>query len=416
MCGILVFKETSSGDNSRIRLRGQDHTNHIKRHNLNFVHNLLWVTGERTPQPFVDEDADIVCLYNGEIYNQDYVRSDGEVLIPLYKKHGPNFARLLDGEFAIALYDFKRDVAVFSTDPFGTKPIYINGVECGSYRSGVGGERQPANRVRIVCLTTGETLAYEQLHRWDFSNQWVDNYDRWIAAFEKAVAKRATTGCFIGLSSGYDSGGIACALARAQVGFKAYSYLGQEDKAVLTARAAIACNHQWFEPQKSVKDLFHFLYAPGDNEKYTIRYDGVETSMRLLDDGGIYGVGTYSMMAHGERRKVALSGQGADEILSDYALFPQQSELKGVFPDFLSPWWNFDRGCQESYLLKEEYAGGAFNIETRYPFLDRQLVQEFLNLTPRAKNHEYKAPLAEYLRRHAYPFVPKKKIGFSVTI
>src|SRR3954462_2364241 len=126
MCGFLVY--AAAGDNSRIRLRGPDCTNVVKRGGLTFVHNLLNVTGAFTPQPFID--GDVVCVYNGEIYNQPYQKTDGEVIIPLYRKYGVNFARHLDGEFAIALYDFKESVAVFATDPFKTKPLFINGVEC----------------------------------------------------------------------------------------------------------------------------------------------------------------------------------------------------------------------------------------------------------------------------------------------
>ena len=32
-------------------------------------------TVDLTPQPFID--GDIVCLYNGQISNQNYTRSDG---------------------------------------------------------------------------------------------------------------------------------------------------------------------------------------------------------------------------------------------------------------------------------------------------------------------------------------------------
>src|SRR5262245_17855716 len=102
MCGFLVH--TADGDNSRIRLRGPDCTNTVSRSGFTFVHNLLSVTGEFTPQPF--EDGGIVCLYNGQIYNHRFSRTDGEVLIPLYKQYGADFGKHLDGEFAIALYDF----------------------------------------------------------------------------------------------------------------------------------------------------------------------------------------------------------------------------------------------------------------------------------------------------------------------
>jgi len=407
----MVFRE--KGDNSRIRLRGQDHTNHITIGGLTFVHNLLHVTGRFTPQPFVDLRNQIVCLFNGELYNQPFLRSDGECLIPLYLEHGPTFASRLDGEFAIALYDFRKNLAVFTTDPFGSKPLYVNeDMECGSYRSCVGGERLKANTTRVIDGTS--SVSEYQVHQWDFDHQDNDSYDRWIEMFEKAVAKRAVPGCFLGLSSGYDSGAIACALLRKGIPFKAFTYKGLENQDVLKARLALVPDHQLFEPNVFAKRIMEFLFQKTDNEKYTIHYGGVETSMRLLDDAGIYGVATYSMLAANEGRKVALSGQGADEILSDYSLFPKQSELKGRFPEKLTRWRNFDRGCQESYLLKEEYAGGAFNIETRYPFLDRQLVQEFLHLKPELKNRHYKAPLHAYLTKHKFPFHEGTKIGFGI--
>lgn len=409
MCGILVH--LGNGDNSKIRFRGQDLTNEVKVDKYTFVHNLLSVSGELTPQPFIDED--IVCIYNGEIYNHSYIQTDGEILIPLYKYYGINFVNHLDGEFAIALYDLKKRIAIFITDPFGTKPLFINGIQCASYRSGVGGERLPANTIRVIDLDTGSIQFEHEIVEWDFSKQINDTYDDWIIAFENSIKKRKKNNCFIGLSSGYDSGAIACELLKQNVNFKAYSFIGSENKDILQKRLELVKNHEYFIPQQNVKEI---LSQRIDNEKYTILYENQETSMKALDDGGIYGVATISSMANIEGRKVALSGQGADEILSDYMLFPRQSEFKGTFPEQLYKWKNFNDSCQYSYLIKEEYAGGAFNIETRYPFLDRQLVQEFLWLTPEAKNAYYKAPLREYFLRNSFPFDENKKIGFSVNI
>lgn len=41
----------------------------------------------------------------------------------------------------------------------------------------------------------------------------------------------------------------------------------------------------------------------------------------------------------------------------------------------------------EDYLAKEESTAGAHGVETRYPFLDRNLVQEFLWLSSDAWAH-----------------------------
>ena len=37
-------------------------------------------------------------------------------------------------------------------------------------------------------------------------------------------------------------------------------------------------------------------------------------------------------------------------------------------------------------LRREEFTSGIFGIETRYPFLDKFVVQEFLNLSVNLKN------------------------------
>jgi asparagine synthetase B (glutamine-hydrolysing) len=404
MCGFLVYKE--KGDNVRISRRGPDCTNAYSHAGLTFVHNLLSLTGDFTPQPFVD--GGIVCLFNGQIYNQPFARTDGEVLIPLYRTHGPGFAQQLDGEFAIALYDFESGLAVFATDPFKTKPLFVNGIECGSYRSGVGGEKASPNEIRIAALD-GTVLDRLPVRRWDL-RQWKDGYDDWIEAFEWAVAKRAKDDCFIGLSSGYDSGGIACALLNRDVRFKAYSYAGSEASEVLAARHRLVA-HEDFMPRH---ELASWLQEHVDNEAYTIVCDGEPTSMRLLDDGAAIGLATICHAASREGRRIALSGQGADEILSDYSPWPGQSELKGTFPRELRLWRNFNGSCQESYLTKEEYVAGAFGIETRYPYLDTGVVQEFLWLSAEAKNRHYKAPLREYLLRSNFPFEEGVKRGFMV--
>jgi len=402
MCGILIHK--GNGNNERIQKRGQDCTNEYKKDGYTFVHNLLSVTGEFTKQPFID--GNIVCEFNGEIYNQKFVKSDGECLIPLYKKYGINFPKYLEGEFAIALYDFDKRIVVFAKDPFGSKPLFVYGTECGSYRSGVGGEKLAPNTIRVTNMDD-ESFYEKKLYEWNFE-QFKTTYDDWIAAFEKAIAKRAKGNCFLGLSSGYDSGAIACEMLKQGIDFKAYVFKGSEDKEVLDKRLKLVKDYEYFEPKRY--DL------PIDNEPYTILYDGVKTDMMLLDDHAVFAVATICDKARQEGRKVILSGQGADEITSDYSLFPSQSSFKGVFPAVLKQWPNFEGSCQESYLMKEEYAGGAFNIETRYPFLDKDVVQEFLWLSQELKNKHYKAPIREYLIRNNFPFQEGRKIGFGVSL
>ena len=118
--------------------------------------------------------------------------------------------------------------------------------------------------------------------------------------------------------------------------------------------------------------------------------------------------------------RIYLSGQGADEIISDYGFngykIYDHSSFGGYFPNNLEgffPWHSFYDGTQIQYLNKEEYVAGSYGIETRYPFLDKQVVQEFLWLNSSLKNKKYKAPIDEYLSKNNYPFQKGAKTGFQ---
>lgn len=397
MCGFLVYKK--SGNNFFIQKRGQDFTNTFQKDGFTFVHNLLHITGEFAPQPYID--GNIVCLYNGEIYNHKFVKSDGENLIPLYKKYGPDFVRYLDGEWAIALYDFDKKLAVFASDLFATKPIWRKDLDCASYESGVGGHKIPANTIEVVHFDGSEEK--QTIYDWDL-NQHKSNYDDWITAFEQAVKKRAVPGCFIGLSSGYDSGAIACELVRQRIDFKAYSIAGYEDMAILEARIKLVPKHMFLH---DFSQEAQWLKTQVEDFKYTI-------NQKFKKDSAAQALSAICRQGRHEGRKVYLSGQGSDEILADYALRPYISTFKGHFPEKLSLWENFYDMCQYSYLGKEECVAGSHSVETRYPFLDRQVVQEFLWLTSDLKNKHYKAPLYEYFTKYNFPNAYDKKIGLTL--
>ena len=88
----------------------------------------------------------------------------------------------------------------------------------------------------------------------------------------------------------------------------------------------------------------------------------------------------------------------------------------GKYPNDLTkifPWESFFSGLGQCLLMKEEIIGGSYGIEQRYPFLDKDLVQEFLWLTADLKNKFYKAPLHNYMKTNDYPFKEKEKIGFN---
>jgi len=88
-------------------------------------------------QPISNEDGTIQVVQNGEIYNYRELReglerkghrlatrSDTEVLVHLYEDHGPSFVEKLRGMFAIAIWDGRARRLVLARDTFGIKPLY----------------------------------------------------------------------------------------------------------------------------------------------------------------------------------------------------------------------------------------------------------------------------------------------------
>jgi asparagine synthase (glutamine-hydrolysing) len=91
-------------------------------------------TGE---QPVYSEDKSIVVVMNGELYNFKEVRSelerrghkfetqtDTEILPHLYEEYGEAMLERINGMFAFALWDKRKQKLLLARDRFGEKPLY----------------------------------------------------------------------------------------------------------------------------------------------------------------------------------------------------------------------------------------------------------------------------------------------------
>ena len=91
-------------------------------------------TGE---QPVYSEDKSIVVVMNGELYNFREVRADlekrghkfetqtdTEILPHLYEEYGEDMLEHINGMFAFALWDKRREKLLIARDRFGEKPLY----------------------------------------------------------------------------------------------------------------------------------------------------------------------------------------------------------------------------------------------------------------------------------------------------
>lgn len=96
-------------------------------------------------QPVANEDGTIVAVFNGELYNfrrlREELQGQGHRLdgtgdtptIPhLYEQYGDRFVDHLDGMFAVALWDARRDRLVLARDRFGKKPLLWTRLPDGS--------------------------------------------------------------------------------------------------------------------------------------------------------------------------------------------------------------------------------------------------------------------------------------------
>ena len=88
-------------------------------------------------QPMYNEDGSCVLCFNGEIYNYKELRNrlqklgyrfhsqtDSEVLLCGYEEYGIEILRQLRGMFAFAIWDARLERLVLARDFFGIKPLY----------------------------------------------------------------------------------------------------------------------------------------------------------------------------------------------------------------------------------------------------------------------------------------------------
>ena len=149
MCGIAGYVAGDSRDFGpsvleqmcdSIQHRGPDAYGYFRKGGVALGHRRLSIIDlSGGGQPLGNEDGSIQIVFNGEIYNylelrEDLVKkghqfqthSDTEVLVHLYEEAGERMPEYLNGMFAFALWDGRKNELFLARDPFGKKPLYYS--------------------------------------------------------------------------------------------------------------------------------------------------------------------------------------------------------------------------------------------------------------------------------------------------
>lgn len=145
MCGFVGYfgpvrdaGPLLEGMTAAVAHRGPDEQGYFVSAEAGLGHARLAVVGLGDGhQPMADETGSLTIAFNGEIFNYVELRedlrakgrrfrtaSDTEVVLQLYDEMGEDCLRLLNGDFAFALWDKRRRRMMLARDRMGVRPLF----------------------------------------------------------------------------------------------------------------------------------------------------------------------------------------------------------------------------------------------------------------------------------------------------
>ena len=432
MCSFLLTSKLRTLQeleyaNEYQKYRGPDATSIVEHEGINFLHNLLSITGDFTTQPFIEDGC--VAIFNGEIYNfkelNSAATSDGQCLISTYKTHGETFLKKLDGEFAVVLIDLVNELIIFGVDTFGCKPLnfsFENGFHFASYQSAL----QRLGCSQITQVNGNEWYIYninsKQLYKhtltiFDIDNEYKTNFDDWNIAFENSIKKKAIASkpIMMGLSEGYDSATICSSLIKHNIDFKAYSVnvLNPPSNVLLWRHGILnkplpVIDGVQIEipniPNKKLYNPSYLQHLHVCNSIYSkceeYQYEWMNNHTNKLqkttsrDTYGFTGAGFFFPEAYQDGYRICMSGCAGD-IIGCKDINQKMREMQNV---------NYLVDYYDNNVYSCEYCTGIYGIEVRYPYLDVKLWQETFWIDKSIHKH-WKSPQRQYLLSRKFPFV-----------
>jgi len=378
MCGIIGIinldrekaadQKTAREMAAAIIHRGPDDEGFYFNHNVALGMRRLSIIDLKTGhQPISNEDHTVWVVFNGEIYNFPDLRdkliegghrfrthSDTEVIVHLYEDYGDNLVQHLNGMFAFALWDERRERLLVARDRMGEKPLYFSLIPnqafvFSSELKSLVVHPQVERRVNLRALRKyllyefvpsphtmiegvqklppAHRLVFEKGH-WRTERYWQLSYeserlkigeeeaaDEVRRRLREAVRMRLISDVPLGvlLSGGIDSSSIAeLAVEAAEGRVKTFSIAFDEKSFDESSYARLVAEHIGTE---------HYEQRFTEREMLEI----VPEIPRLLDeplgDGSL--IPTY-MLSRFTRQfvTVALGGDGGDELFAGYPTYP----------------------------------------------------------------------------------------------
>ncbi len=322
---------------------------------------------ENGRQPMQDPETGNWVVFNGEIYNHKELRaeleaagetfrsqSDTEVLLRIYARRGRGALDVLQGMFAFALWDAARSELLLAVDPLGIKPLYWTTLPGGGFAfasevralldAGLaprradpealasylayGAVQGPITAIAGVhALQAGHLLTVSSVGRVEGPKRY------WRPAFRavgspppsrsEAVARlkdlldgvvaqhlTADVPVSVFLSGGVDSTVLAHFAARHARSLKSFSVSFEE---------AAWSEAPYFRETAASFGLDHQELVLGADELQSL----LPRALDALDQPTLDGVNVFvlSKAVRGAGLKVALSGQGGDEVFGGYSTF-----------------------------------------------------------------------------------------------
>ena len=417
MCSIMGLTDRST-DRGTLRevfdrtiSRGPDMSRVMEAGNGILCFHRLSIMGlhEEGMQPFTLDGDVLVC--NGEIYGFRALKeqlsdrytfisdSDCEVLLPLYHEYGTRMFPMLGSEFALILYDHKRDTFLAARDPIGIRPLYYGYLASGA----IAFASEPKNLVGLCAqirpFPPGHYYLDGEFHSYidltgvreylpdDADSAARGIRERLIRSVETRLDADAPLGFL--LSGGLDSS-LVCAISAKLLGRKIRTFaIGMEQDAIDLKYAKqvadfIGAEHTevFMTPEEVIAALPDVVKLLGTWDITTIRASmGMYLCCKAIHE-------TTDV-------RVLMTGEISDELFgykyTDYAPDPEsfQAESKKRIDELHM----YD-------VLRADRCISVNSLEARVPFGDTEFVQYVMQLDPRIKMNTYH--MGKYLLRHAF--------------